>query len=331
MRESSRGAEGAGVGGKGLGGLAGGGRGAGTDQEDAVHTQHSPTLSGQGQDPDPTGGTGSSTSTVTGTRQQREFWKAARSPTAAIMREEAVCNMPYRTTPLVLPGAKVKKEDSVTDCYLRHHPNPMMRAPPGHGGEWLPADVVMKQKSVTRAERPQVADTVLQRVVPSDPGRHNRNALIHVVYRLDYNKEGKVPKVIRLFSAQVVNKPFNTPIGLYSEQNIVDTIHKTLGTPLKPTVVYDPAKSETYKFLQEQELGDHVQEVTVPPQPKVFTPNKVPAARRINPPPTQRVHQKTISTAPNPYYHVNTMGVPAERIQQSGSFNRLMHMVMNDM
>lgn len=53
---------------------------------------------------------------------------------------------PYRTTPLVLPGAKVKKEDNVTECYLRHHPNPMMRAPPGHGGEWLPADVVMKQK-----------------------------------------------------------------------------------------------------------------------------------------------------------------------------------------
>ncbi|XP_034238049.1 PDZ and LIM domain protein 3 isoform X3 [Thrips palmi] len=201
-------------------------------------------------------------------------------------------NQPYRTTPLVLPGAKVKKEDNVTECYLRHHPNPMMRAPPGHGGDWLPADVVMKQK---------VADTVLQRVVPSDPHRH------------------------------VVNRPFNTPIGLYSEQNIVDTIHKTLGTPLKPTVVYDPAKSETYKFLQEQELGDHVQEVTVPPQPKVFAPSKVPVAMRKIPAPTQRVHQKTISTAPNPYYQVNTMGVPAERIQQSGSFNRLMHMVMNDM
>lgn len=48
---------------------------------------------------------------------------------------------------------------------------------------------------------------------------------------------------------------------------------------LKSTVVYDPAKSETYKFLQEQELGDHIQEVVIPPQPKVFTPNKVPPAR----------------------------------------------------
>ncbi|KAE8751057.1 hypothetical protein FOCC_FOCC002141 [Frankliniella occidentalis] len=165
-------------------------------------------------------------------------WKC--SSTAATMREEAVCNMPYRTTPLVLPGAKVKKEDNVTDCYLRHHPNPMMRAPPGHGGEWLPADVVMKQK--------------------------------------------------------VINKPFNTPIGLYSEQNIVDTIHKTLGSP---------------------------NNASLRQAPKV--------RQKINPPPTQRVHQKTISTAPNPYYQVNTMGVPAERIQQSGSFNRLMHMVMNDM
>ena len=54
------------------------------------------------------------------------------------------CAQPYRTTPLVLPGAKVKKEDNVTECYLRHHPNPMMRA--YHHTEYIPADVAMKQK-----------------------------------------------------------------------------------------------------------------------------------------------------------------------------------------
>lgn len=37
---------------------------------------------------------------------------------------------------------------------------------------------------------------------------------------------------------------------------------------------FNPAESETYKALQEQQLGDHVQEVIVPPQTKVFTPNK---------------------------------------------------------
>lgn len=37
---------------------------------------------------------------------------------------------PYRTTPLVLPGAKVKRESGPTESYLRHHPNPSVRAPP---------------------------------------------------------------------------------------------------------------------------------------------------------------------------------------------------------
>ncbi|KAJ8886345.1 hypothetical protein PR048_012556 [Dryococelus australis] len=44
--------------------------------------------------------------------------------------------------------------------------------------------------------------------------------------------------------------------------------------PDKKAVNYDPAKSETYKALQEEELGDTVHEVTVPVQPKVYTPNK---------------------------------------------------------
>lgn len=36
---------------------------------------------------------------------------------------------------------------------------------------------------------------------------------------------------------------------------------------------YDPAKSETYKAIQESEHGDyHAQEISKPVQPKVFTP-----------------------------------------------------------
>lgn len=36
---------------------------------------------------------------------------------------------------------------------------------------------------------------------------------------------------------------------------------------------YDPAKSETYKAIQESEHGDfHAQELSKPVQPKVFTP-----------------------------------------------------------
>uniref|UniRef100_A0A0C9QXG0 Pdlim3_2 protein n=1 Tax=Fopius arisanus TaxID=64838 RepID=A0A0C9QXG0_9HYME len=81
--------------------------------------------------------------------------------------EEAAVYWPYRTTPLVLPGAKVKKDAPLGECYLRHHPNPMIRAAPHHY-EVANPEVAMKQK--------------------------------------------------------VVHKQFNSPIGLYSEQNIADTI-----------------------------------------------------------------------------------------------------------
>lgn len=67
---------------------------------------------------------------------------------------------PYRTTPLVLPGAKVKKDAPTTESYLRHYPNPAVRAHPGHDYH----DSIMKQR---------VADTMLHKVVGSeaDTGR----------------------------------------------------------------------------------------------------------------------------------------------------------------
>ena len=140
---------------------------------------------------------------------------------------------PYRTTPLVLPGAKVKPDQTVTECYLRHHPNPSVRARPHH----LDAEHYLKQK---------VADSVLQRIATDDP------------------------------SKQVVHKQFNSPIGLYSDPNIADTLQRQTGANIsRRPVKYDPAKSETYKILQEQSYADHVQEVSVPPQSRVYIPNKV--------------------------------------------------------
>lgn len=44
-----------------------------------------------------------------------------------------------------------------------------------------------------------------------------------------------------------------------------DTTHS-----YKKTVLYNPANSETYKALQEDSLGDVIQEVPVPVQMKVF-------------------------------------------------------------
>nr|CAD7397850.1 unnamed protein product [Timema poppensis] len=189
---------------------------------------------------------------------------------------------PYRTTPLVLPGAKVKKDPSDTVSYLRHHPNPSFRAHPSQYD--TTAEVLMKHK---------VADSVLQRVVGEDTA----------------NK-------------QVVHKQFNSPIGLYSELNIAETIQSQTGvTPLRKTVTYDPAKSETFKALQEDELGDSIQEVTVPVQHKVFTPNKPVAGQSVlikKPAPSQQVN------------YLNALGGSEETIHQSGSFKRLMNAVLGE-
>ncbi|XP_018332742.1 uncharacterized protein LOC108742180 isoform X3 [Agrilus planipennis] len=144
-----------------------------------------------------------------------------------------VDRQPYRTTPLVLPGAKIKREQAPTESYLRHHPNPSVRAPPMH----LETENILKKK---------VADSVLQKIIPDE-------------------ERGKI-----------VHKQFNSPIGLYSESAIADTIQKQTGLPARRRAVkYDPTKSEIYKAIQEEQLGDKYQEVTVPPHSKIYIPNKV--------------------------------------------------------
>ncbi|XP_028176856.1 uncharacterized protein LOC114364760 isoform X4 [Ostrinia furnacalis] len=192
--------------------------------------------------------------------------------------EEVVTNWPYRTTPLVLPGAKVRREPGPTESYLRHHPNPAMRAPPHHDYR----DTLMKQK--------------------------------------------------------VVHKQFNSPINLYSDQNIANSIRQQ-SSPLpanghygrphvvkshRPTLLYDPAKSETFRALQEEGLGDVVQEVPVPVQPKVFTapPNKRPAP---TPKPT-----KQADAQPKGKQTTFVNSLHEEHIQQSNSFKRLMYNVLGD-
>uniref|UniRef100_A0A2S2P0S9 Zasp-like motif domain-containing protein n=1 Tax=Schizaphis graminum TaxID=13262 RepID=A0A2S2P0S9_SCHGA len=113
-------------------------------------------------------------------------------PEQNVYEPENALLWPYRTNPLVLPGAKVKRDPPKTESYLRHHPNPMMRAHPSHHDQ--PMDTLMKQK---------VTDTVLQRISSEEartrPGR------------------------------QVVHKQFNSPIGLYSEENIANSIKSQTG------------------------------------------------------------------------------------------------------
>ncbi|CRK96113.1 CLUMA_CG009547, isoform C [Clunio marinus] len=225
----------------------------------------------------------------------------------------AIQNQPYRSTPLILPGAKVNHQRNYpTESYLRHHPNPQVRGPPTHDF----TDIMMKQK---------VADSVLNRY-----GTEATNG----------------PKL--------VHKQFNSPIGLYSDNLIENTIKNTVSPPAsvvsagsssvpspngtlnrpqqnrptkiqgyKKTVVYDPLKSETYRALQESSYtDDRVREVATPVQPKVFQPNRlVPGKKPVSsfPPPDP------ISRHP-----VNSLGESTDVIHQSGSFKRLMYHVLGE-
>ncbi|XP_068149307.1 PDZ and LIM domain protein 3 isoform X2 [Drosophila tropicalis] len=194
--------------------------------------------------------------------------------------QAAIVNQPYRTTPLVLPGAKVKKDAPTTESYLRHYPNPAVRAHPGHDYH----DSIMKQR---------VADTMLHKVVGQDAD-----------------------------TGRVFHKQFNSPIGLYSNSNIEDTIRTTV--PYKKTVQYDPRNSETYRAIQEEGNYSNYghghgqaspQEVTIPVQTRVYQPNRlVPGKKPVSAPVSRP-----------PYNVVNTHD---ENIRQSGSFNRLMYSVV---
>ncbi|XP_019759603.1 PDZ and LIM domain protein 3 isoform X4 [Dendroctonus ponderosae] len=116
---------------------------------------------------------------------------------------------------------------------------------------------------------------------------------------------------------QLIHKQFNSPINLYSEPNVMDTIHKQTGVHAvqKRSVKFNPAESATYQYLQEEELGGYggpAQEVTVPPQSKIYTPTKKPA---------------NVVNQSNPAY-LTAINNDPEIIQQSGSFRRLMMSVL---
>jgi hypothetical protein len=207
-------------------------------------------------------------------------------------KNEAIQYQPYRTTPLILPGAKVNKNNLPTESYLRHHPNPAVRAPPFHDFH----DVMMKQR---------VADSILQRVV-GDEAASGKIA----------HKQFNSP--IGLYSDSNIESTIkqSIPSDILAGQRPHNMSNKIQG--YKKTVVFDPTTSATFKALHEEEV---VQE-ELPAQQRVFRPNRsVPAKKPVaNHPP------------PQPEYHrvVNSMGEPTDVIHQSNTFKRLMYSVLGE-
>ncbi|XP_011498674.1 PREDICTED: PDZ and LIM domain protein 3 isoform X3 [Ceratosolen solmsi marchali] len=194
-----------------------------------------------------------------------------------VREERYYLSQPYRTTPLVLPGAKIKKDTPINECYLRHHPNPMVRASPRQY-EFLSPEVAMKQK---------VAESVLQRCVsPND-----------------------LPKVVPM--------QFNSPVGLYSEQNIADTLRGQASAIPKKPGKFDPNISEAYKALQEEGYDNYEQRFSQPTRQGYFSP-----------PNRGRQNRPTAFRPKSPV--VNVVDSDGDPIHQSNSFRRVMYSVLGE-
>ncbi|XP_047527403.1 DNA-directed RNA polymerase II subunit RPB1 isoform X3 [Vanessa atalanta] len=216
-------------------------------------------------------------------QQEGEYRTIMMSPAASNRTDETVDesiqSQPYRTTPLVLPGAKVRREPGPTESYLRHHPNPAMRAPPHHDYR----DTLMRQK---------VAESVLQRVVGED-------------------------------SNKVVHKQFNSPINLYSEQNIANSIRQQTSPLPPPSAPFDPAASPALRALAELE-PERPAQPAAPVQHKLFSKKPAPIPKSVKQSETNLKGKQTT------FSNGQVSSLQEEHIQQSNSFKRLMYHVLGD-
>lgn len=183
--------------------------------------------------------------------------------------QEGIMYQPYRTTPLILPGAKINKNTLPTESYLRHHPNPAVRAAPHHE---FP-EVLMKQK---------VADSIIHRVVGEESKLQHKQFNSPIGLYSDSNIESTIKQSV----------PSDVLAG--QQRHMPNKIQG-----YKKTVVFDPTNSPTFKALHEEEV---VQEVPEPAQPKVFRPNRlIPAKKPVaSQPAPQPEFYKQVNTLGEP-------------------------------
>ena len=164
---------------------------------------------------------------------------------------QAIVNQPHRTFPLIQPSLKTKK-DLPTGSYLRHVNDPFGKYP-SSGASPIPGmrnEQMMKQ---------MVHDSILTAGVtgPRPMTPTNFNACV--------TPDGK---------SQIVHSQYNSPINLYSTQNVASTLQNQTGMSLHPpggpqsNVVpevkpfsglptpYNPSKSPTCQAIYEDEWGD---------------------------------------------------------------------------
>lgn len=146
----------------------------------------------------------------------------------------AINNQPHRTFPLITPGVKVK-HDVPVGSYLRFVNDPYAKMLPTSTGRPHP---ILNQVNETLMKA-KITETVTNAASnPSTPIRGR----------------SETPDSSAL--SMVVNRQYNTPINLYSAQNVAATIQGQTGlTPVAslPTKSFSLTKSPTYQTIYEQE------------------------------------------------------------------------------
>jgi len=201
-----------------------------------------------------------------------------------------VTNQPYRTLPLVLPGAKVARDNAATtQSYLALQSNPLLWSSTPGAPSQAATDAVLKQKL-------EAASAVVQRNLAISAAAEKHPG--HVTAAAAAAEPQK----------EVVHKQFNSPLGLYSKENVEEVMALQSGL-IPPNPKAQPAldlkNSETLKALMEEDVSDGR------------------GLKEYRPAPVKVV-------AVNAPFKVNTLGKSHETIQQSYSFKRLMADVLGE-
>ncbi|KAK2720156.1 hypothetical protein QYM36_004156 [Artemia franciscana] len=237
-------------------------------------------------------------------------------------RERAlVTSQPYRTLPLVMPSPKPKRDVPLpAQSYLRFQPSLTFQGTPS-SSPLPPHPVVNSVNQSLMQQKLEPVSAVIDHPsalktgdTPPQPQVQASNLVQHVGPAL-----------------MVVHKQFNSPMNLYSAENVAKTIEqqtgvlKTLG---KPTAAVNP---ETRSPLQKE--GEAVS--ALGPQSKQYDPHQSPTYQALIEenekvqttemrPPVTKVY--TAPRAPK----INSLGTSNEKIYQSYSFNKIMADVLGE-
>ncbi|XP_013775924.1 uncharacterized protein LOC106460734 [Limulus polyphemus] len=200
---------------------------------------------------------------------------------------QTIQHQPYRTVQLVFPKAK-PRHDIPIGSYLRHVHDPV------ENKSFSPTNRVNEAKMMAKLK--ESAKIAGLSHVTLNPGRTPTS---------DSGISSSVS------GPNVLHHQYNTPINMYSKQTVADTLQGQTGihightsSGIKPgtkiQTAADITLSPTYMLLQEEEGGE--------------------ADLKAHKP----IHQELYVIPPSKNYGINAFGMPKDRINQSGSFNKLM-------